>query len=115
MQELLKLQFVNIGWQIGLPFILMIVDIITGYYNAWEKKEIKSSKMRDGLGKKIAEISYILIGFLFSIAFNMPAISIFISIYIIYMELMSIAENTAKLGVPMPKILSDKLNNKEEK
>lgn len=116
MEELLKLEFANIGWQIGLPLILMVVDIITGYYNAWKNNDVKSAKMRDGIGKKIAEICYIVIGFLFGLAFNLKAVSIFVSIYIIYMELMSVAENTKKLGVPMPKILADKLNNdKEEK
>lgn len=109
MNNLLELTFVDTIWQIILPLVLMAVDIITGYYNAWEKKEIQSTKMRNGIGKKIAEIAYILIGFLFSRAFDVTAISQFVSIYIIYMELVSVAENCKKLGVKMPKIISDKL------
>ena len=117
MEELLKLHFTSKIWIMILPLILMIVDIITGYYNAWRKNEISSSKMRDGIGKKIAEICYIILGLLFSIAFGIQAISYFISIYIIYMELMSVAENCKKLGVEVPK-LDKKLNNdinKEDK
>lgn len=113
MENLLNLSFASTLWQIILPLVLMVVDIITGYYNAWKNNDIKSKKMRDGIGKKMAEMVYILLGFLFSYAFNIQAISYFISIYIIYMELMSVAENCKKLGVDMPKQFSDKLNVEE--
>lgn len=61
MQELMNLNFTNIWWLIGVPLILMILDIITGYYNAWKTNSIDSSKMRDGLGKKCAELCYIIV------------------------------------------------------
>lgn len=114
MEELMNLQFTHVGWQIGLPLILMVIDIITGYYNAWKSNTIDSKKMRDGIGKKIAELCYIVIGFLFSIAFGIKPVSIFISVYIIYMELVSIAENCDKLGVKLPAKLQEKLNNTKE-
>lgn len=115
MQELLNLNFASEAWQVLVPLVLMVLDIITGYYNAWRKKKTKSSKMRDGMGKKIAELAYILIGFLFSHAFGLSAVSYFISIYIIYMELISVAENCKKLGVKMPDALSEKLDTDEKK
>ena len=111
MEDLLKLHFTSRIWIVILPLLLMVVDIITGYYNAWKNDEVSSSKMRDGIGKKIAEICYIILGIVFSIAFGIQAISYFISIYIIYMELMSVAENCKKLGVNMPTELEKKLNN----
>lgn len=111
MEELLKLHFTSQVWLIILPLLLMVIDIITGYYNAWKNDEISSSKMRDGIGKKIAEVCYIILGIVFGIAFGIKAISYFISIYIIYMELMSVAENCKKLGVSMPAELEKKLNN----
>ena len=109
MNNLLELNFASTIWQIVLPLVLMGVDIITGYFNAWKNNEVQSKKMRDGIGKKIAELTYILIGFLFAEAFNVSPISQFVSIYIIYMELVSVAENCKKLGVKMPKIISEKL------
>ena len=114
MENLLNLTFVNTMWQIILPLILMVLDVITGYYNAWKSKNIKSSKMRDGIGKKIAEVVYILLGFLFSVAFGLQGISYFICIYIIYMEIMSVAENCKKLGVELPGKLNEKLNIEEK-
>lgn len=114
MELLEKLEFSHDYWIILLPLVLMVFDIITGYYNAWKTKTISSSRMRDGLGKKLAEIVYIVVGILIGIAFNVRAIEYFISLYVIYMELMSIAENCKKLGVKMPEKLQEKLNNNEK-
>ena len=116
MEELMNLQFTNIWWTLIVPLVLMVLDIITGYYNAWEKDEISSKKMRDGLGKKCAELCYIVVGFLFKFAFGTSSIMYFIVIYVCYMEIVSLAENCEKLGFPMPDKLRKKLNNdgKEE-
>lgn len=108
------LKFTHDYWVIVLPCILMILDIISGYYNAWKKKQVSSSKMRDGLGKKIAELVYIVVGILISLAFNVKPVGYFISLYIIYMEIISLAENCKKLGVKLPSEIEEKLNNKKE-
>lgn len=114
LSELMQLKFVADYWVIVLPCILMALDIITGYYNAWEKHKVSSSKMRDGLGKKLGELVYIVVGILIAFAFGIKMIEYFISIYVIYMEIISLLENCKKLGVPMLPTLLDKLN-KEEK
>ena len=111
MEILEELQFTHSFWAIVLPCILMIFDIITGYYNAWKRDEVSSQKMRDGLGKKLAELVYICIGMLISSAFGVKGIGFFISMYVIYMEIVSIAENCKKLGVKLPEEVSKKLNN----
>lgn len=113
MEILEELHFSNNYWEILLPLVLMVADIITGYYNAWKNKEISSSKMRDGLGKKIAELCYLFVSFIIGIAFDIKVVSYFISIYVIYMELISILENCEKLGVKMSDTLKEKLNNKK--
>lgn len=115
MEQLIELEFSNIWWVIALPLILMILDIITGYYNAWKNNSISSSKMRDGLGKKCAEICYIILGFICKFAFCIDGVMYFLVIYVCYMELISLLENCDKLGVPMPEEIKNKLNNKEEK
>lgn len=115
MEILEGLKFTHTFWALILPCILMIFDIITGYYNAWKRNEVSSSKMRDGLGKKLAELIYIVTGMLISCAFGVKGIGFFISGYVIYMELVSIAENCKKLGVELPEQVADKLNNDIEK
>lgn len=116
MEELMNLHFTNIWWVFILPLALMILDVITGYYNAWENKMISSTRMRDGLGKKCAELCYVAVGALFNFAFGVSAIMYFLTIYVCYMELVSLAENCTKLGLKVPDRIKDKLNqDKEEK
>ena len=112
MEYLQTLKFTNTAWIILLPFILMILDVLTGYYNAWRQKKVSSTKMRDGLGKKIAEMSFIFISMLFSWAFNLSEITSGVSVYVVFMEMISIIENLDKLGFPMPKKIKDVFNNK---
>lgn len=101
----------NVVWFILLPLILAILDVITGYLNAWIKNDIQSKKMREGLGKKVGELVYCSVALLINLLFNLPSISYFITGYICFMEIMSLAENCDKLGVPMPNVLKKKVNN----
>ena len=107
MEFLKSLHYTHKFWVILLPCILMLCDIITGYTKAKIKKEVKSSKMRSGIGKKIAEIMYIVVGVLIGYAFNYKIITYSISIYIVYMEIVSIIENCKELGVQPPKDKKD--------
>ena len=114
MENLLEtIHFTNTWWAILTPLILMVLDVITGYYGAWKNKCISSSIMRDGLGKKCAELCYILVGVLAKFAIGTSSVMYFIIIYVCYMELVSLAENCDKLGFPMPEKMKEKLNNKE--
>lgn len=115
MEEIFKnVQFTNIAWAIIVPLTLMVLDIVTGYYNAWKNKEVSSSKMRDGLGKKCAELCYIIVGVLINFAFETKAVMYFIVLYVCYMEVVSLIENCDKLGVPLPNLIKDKINNIEK-
>lgn len=115
MEELMNLHFSNILWAIGLPLVLMVLDIITGYYRAWKDNRISSSKMRDGLGKKCAELCYIILGVACKLAFKVDIVMHFLVIYVCYMEVVSLFENCDNLGFPIPDRIRIKLNNKEEK
>lgn len=111
-----QFQFRNELWTVLIPIILMGVDIITGLTNAWVKGEIKSSILRKGLAKKIGEMVVLLMGEVFLMGMNLPGgIMDGISIYIILMELISICENLAKLGVPIPKFIKNALAEAEDK
>ena len=116
-RELLNsIHFTNDVWTVMLPVILMLIDIITGITNAWIKKELDSSILRKGLGKKLGEISAILIGEIFVAGFGLKTlVADGISIYIIVMELISICENLEELGVPIPKFIKRALAVTNEK
>jgi toxin secretion/phage lysis holin len=101
-----KIHFTSSLWVIAIPIILMTVDIFTGLTNAWIKKEVDSSKLRKGLGKKIGEIATLFVGEIFIVGLNVSTMLVSgISIYLIIMELISICENLEKLGVPIPSFI----------
>lgn len=105
-----NVHFTNEVWAVMLPIILMGIDILTGLVNAWIKKEVLSSKLRKGLGKKLGEIAAILIGEMFVMALGLPiGVADGVSVYIVVMELISICENLEKLGVPIPKFIRQAL------
>lgn len=84
----------------------MIIDFLTGIIHAWAIGHLKSYKMREGLMKKFAEVSVLAVGVLFEYGLCLPTyvLSCF-SIYIIFMELVSICENLKKMGMPIPKFI----------
>ena len=95
--------FVNGLWVLLIPASLMAIDFLTGFLNAWAHREIQSAKMRTGLAKKVVEIAILVIGELFTFGMALPEqIMTGVSLYIVLMELVSIAENAEKLGVPIP-------------
>lgn len=105
-------EFKNENWVLFLPIILMGFDVLTGFIIAWIRKEIKSAKLRAGLGKKVGEIAILVMGEFFSFALKIPPeVMKFLSFYIILMEAISIFENLDRLGVPIPKFISKVLNN----
>lgn len=112
MEMLQNFHFANEGWVLILPLALMVIDFITGSINAWANNDFKSKKMRSGLNKKVGEIAIIVIGELFSYGLGLPVyIMNLISGYIIIMELTSVLENLNKMGVPIPKFISESLSN----
>ena len=111
-----NLRFSNDFWVVLMPSILMAIDVVTGFVNAWARGKIKSSIMRQGLARKFGELVVIGIGQLFFYGVGLPKYAIAgISTYIILMELISICENLDKLGVPIPKFIKRALNKAEEK
>lgn len=112
MELLQGFKFANEAWVLVLPIALMVIDFLTGSINAWANNDFKSKIMRSGLNKKVGEIAIIVIGELFSYGLGLPEyIMNLVSGYIIIMELTSVLENLNKMGVPIPKFISDSLSN----
>ena len=114
MEELMNFKFTSDVWYIFAPLILCILDVITGYLGAWINDDVKSAKMRAGLGKKVGELCYVTLGVFSKYAIGNSSIMIFLTGYICFMEIVSLFENGAKLGVPMPDVIKDKLNNENK-
>lgn len=110
MEYLQSLKFTSDLWYILIPLILCVLDVVTGYLHAWIDNDIKSTKMRAGLGKKAGELVYVTLGVVSKYALGINSIMVFLTLYISFMEIVSLFENCAKLGVPMPEQIKNKLN-----
>ncbi len=111
-----SLNFTTIFWQAGATLIFMIADIITGLIQAVINKNLDSQKMREGILRKALLILVVILSFISQYAFNIPAISKVVCIYIILMEVISIFENLKKANVDLGKlgeILKIKSDNEE--
>lgn len=111
-----SLNFTTIFWQAGATLIFMIVDIISGIIQAIINKNLDSQKMREGILRKSLLILVVILSFIAQYAFNIPAISKVVCIYIILMEVISIFENLKKAGVDLGKLgelLKIKSDNEE--
>ena len=96
---------------------IKILDFLSGLLKTWKIKNYKSSKMRDGLIKWIAEligvIFVILIDMLLGLEFYLCGLTLAL---FVYKECGSVIENLGQLGVELPNILKEKLEvlNKEK-
>ena len=91
-----------------------LIDLVTGLLGAVKNHELKSSKMRDGLFKKLGFILCYLLAYIVdtqaeTIGFHIDAKILPVVItYAITTELVSIIENIARLN---PDLLPDKLTS----
>ena len=96
---------------------IKILDFLSGLLKSWKIKNYKSSKMRDGLIKWIAEligvIFVILIDMMLGLEFYLCGLTLTL---FVYKECGSVIENLGQLGVELPNILKEKLEvlNKEK-
>lgn len=111
-----KIQFKNELWIVMVPAILMVLDILTGVIHAWATGHLKSYKMREGLNHKSGELCVLLVGEVLSYGMQLPMVfMIGISLYVIFMELVSIMENLDRMGVKFPKFIRNAFRNAKDK
>lgn len=105
------------GWNtvLSLLVLLMIVDLITGFSLAVINKEVNSSIMRCGILRKFITFIMIFIGYRFDLIMvaslgALPVLwgislsaKMFMTAYFCFEENISVIENCANLGVPVPK------------
>lgn len=114
MEMLFNQEFTNNLWLILAPILFICGDVITGFLSALINKNLKSSKMREGLYRKFIEVTILGLGYVLDKSFNFGYITKFISIYIIIMETLSIYENVTKAKIDTS-LLTKKIKEKENK
>lgn len=115
LRALTSVAFRDDWWILLLPAACIVIDILTGVLNAWIKNELKSYRLREGLAKKAGELLAIILGEVLVAGLCVPKIiASGISVYVIFMEVISIMENFHKLGVPIPKSVAKALGTMNE-
>lgn len=110
-----QMNFNSMFWQIIATLVFILADLISGFISAIINKNVDSKKMREGLLRKILLLLTVGLSFIIQFAFfNMEIISKVVCLYIIFMEIVSIAENLTKAGIDLGKI-ANILNIKGDK
>lgn len=115
MSEIINsLNFTNLAWQLGGTLIFILADVVSGVISAIIQKNLDSQKMREGLLRKILLIIIIALSFVVQYAFGITVISKIVCVYIVIMEIISLAENLQKAGIDLGK-LGELLKIKQDK
>lgn len=101
----------NTYYSIVIALVFNALDLLTGIVASVKNKEVKSSKLRDGLFKKVGFMFCYFVGWLvdtqgYRVGFNITNVLPIILLYACTTELVSIIENICKIN---PDILPEKL------
>lgn len=104
---------------LDLLIVLMVIDIITGIFKAIKNQNLWSRKSLFGYARKILVFLVIITANVVDQILNLGGVLTFITVsFYIYNEGLSILENLAEVGVPVPAGLAEKLkvmNEENEK
>lgn len=102
-----------LGWNstIGALLVLMVLDYLTGLMAAFISPELKLNSTRGlkGICKKIMILLLVVLGHEVEQATGVPAVQSVVVWFFIGNEGLSIIENAAKAGVPVPEKLQNTL------
>ena len=88
--------------------ILMVIDIITGLAKAVKNKNLWSRKSLLGFARKILVFLIITVSNLLDLLMNMNGTVVLATVtFYILNEVLSITENSAQIGIPLPEKLME--------
>ena len=110
MDTIKEITFTHRYWIILLPLLLIGADIVTGWIQASVNGTWDSTKMLKGLFRKSGELLIIIVAYVIYEAIKLPVdVPVFISGYVVIMEILSVLENLDQAGVPVPAWLTRRL------
>jgi len=98
-------------WDLPLQILLtsMVLDYVSGMLKAFYLGEVSSRKGYKGLIKKVGILFTIIVANLTDMILGLTIFRSAIAMFFCMNELISVLENVALLGVPIPEILTNKL------
>jgi toxin secretion/phage lysis holin len=100
----------SLGLVLQVLLLLMVLDFVTGIAVAIQRGEVSSQKSYQGIGKKVIVLALITATAIIQqhLSVDLPIVEIVAGFYIAN-EFISILENAALAGVPVPGALRDML------
>lgn len=93
-------------------FVLIFADMISGAFRAFKQKEVSSEVAYSGVLKKVGELMLVAVAVYIQQVIpgtrNVPLPEAIATFYV-YTEAISLLENLAAIGVPIPQFLKDAL------
>lgn len=91
-------------------FVIMGIDVVTGFLKAWKNHAIKSSFMTEGLFKKVGMVLLVVLVGVLAIAIpSLGWLTVATVTFLMANEAVSILENLSLLGVNVPNFVTEKL------
>lgn len=101
---------------ITILLLLMLIDVITGLVKAIKDKNLWSRKSLFGYARKILVFLIITVANLLDLMMNLNGTLVLATVtFYILNEVLSITENSAQLGLPLPQKLLDVIQVVQEK
>lgn len=119
-EEMMKNEYGKVLIWLAFILILMAVDVLTGFIQAYINHDLKSGKMSTGLLKKFALLMVLVAIIPLTIVLpDLVSVSVIIGVYALETlnEVVSVVENLSKLGIatsifdPIIKRLQTSQNN----
>lgn len=108
--ELVKVYLFGSLQFLDFLLVLMVIDVLTGICKAIKNKRLFSKTAFIGYLKKITILGVIITSNLMDQMLNLNGMLANATLFFyVFYEITSILENSAELGLPVPKIIKDKL------
>ena len=91
--------------------IFVLIDFITGFLKAYKIEGFKSRKLRDGMVNVLAELVAIFFAGILDSVLDLKILLSATKWLFLLKEAISILENLGQLGVEMPRVLKDKIQD----
>lgn len=89
--------------------VLKALDFFTGILKSWKLRNYRSAKMREGIIKFVAELVCLTFTMVMDIILGLNFLTYMTAALFVYKEAGSLIENLGELGVPIVKVLKDRI------
>lgn len=106
----LTLAFGELDKAMQILLIMIVCDYLTGVLKAWQKGTLSSKIGRDGVVKKIGYLVLVAVAYnVDKLTVDSGAIRTLVIYFFVANEGISILENWGAMGLPIPKVLLERL------